>query len=53
MGLAHRRLARVAETEAERARHVKAAREGWLKIDRPDLIKQLDNEFGAAAAAEA
>jgi len=42
----HRRLARLAATPEDRARHIQAAREAWLSIDRPDLIQELDTEFG-------
>lgn len=41
-----RRLARVSEG-AERAAHVAAARAAFASIDRPDLIAELDAEFGA------
>jgi len=46
IGLAHRSLGRIAETEADRAHHVEAARQVWSSIKRDDLIKQLDVEFG-------
>ncbi len=46
IGQTHRCLARIAATPAERDRHVQVAREAWASIDRPDLIKLLDNEFG-------
>jgi hypothetical protein len=42
-------LARLDEGD-ERAAHVAAAREAWASIDRPDLVKQLDDEFGAPSA---
>jgi tetratricopeptide (TPR) repeat protein len=42
----HVRLARLAATPEDRARHIQAAREAWLSIDRPDLIQELDTEFG-------
>ncbi|HKB29688.1 MAG TPA: tetratricopeptide repeat protein [Streptosporangiaceae bacterium] len=47
-GMAHRRLARLA-SGSERRTHVAAAREAWLSIDRPDLVADLDEEFGPAA----
>jgi tetratricopeptide (TPR) repeat protein len=46
IGWAHQRLAQI-EPEPERARHVAAAREAWTRIDRPDLVKQMDEEFPA------
>jgi len=49
VGYTHQRLARLADDPAVRARHIQAAREAWLSIDRPDLIKQLEDEFGAPA----
>jgi len=49
VGYTYRRLARLADDPAVRARHIQAAREAWLSIDRPDLIKQLEDEFGAPA----
>ncbi|HEU4407437.1 MAG TPA: tetratricopeptide repeat protein [Polyangiaceae bacterium] len=48
MELTHRRLARLATDAAERQRHVAAARELLAKIDRPDLVAELDAEFGLA-----
>jgi tetratricopeptide (TPR) repeat protein len=47
IGQTHLRLARLSETADERARHVAAAREAWSGIDRPDLLKELDDEFGS------
>lgn len=46
MGQTWRRLAWVAEDEAERARHIQAARQAWQSINRPDLVQQLVDEFG-------
>ena len=46
IGTTHRRLARIAATPDDRACHLQAAREAWLKIDRPDLVRELDDEFG-------
>ncbi len=46
IGWAHRRLARIAEGDA-RAAHVARAREMWTRIDRPDLVATLDEEFDA------
>ena len=45
IGWAHRRLARVAASDADRARHVAAARDAWMAIDRMDLVADLDGEF--------
>ena len=45
VGQTHRRLARISEGEERRA-HVAAAREAWVSIDRPDLVAELDDEFG-------
>jgi tetratricopeptide (TPR) repeat protein len=53
IGGTHLRLARIAKNEDDRNRHVQAAREAWLSIDRHDLIKELDDEFGTASAASA
>jgi tetratricopeptide (TPR) repeat protein len=46
IGSTHLRLARVAENEPERNQHIQAARAVWERIDRSDLVKQLDEEFG-------
>ena len=46
IGLAQVRLARLALEETERDTRVKAARLAWTQIDRPDLVVQLDEEFG-------
>ncbi len=40
------RLARLATDETERDALVRAARLAWTQIDRPDLVAQLDEEFG-------
>jgi hypothetical protein len=45
IGEAHRRLARISEGE-EQQQHVAAAREAWTSIKRPDLVAELDAEFG-------
>lgn len=46
IGGTHLRLARIASDAAERALHVRTAREAWRGIDRPDLIAEyLDAEF--------
>jgi tetratricopeptide (TPR) repeat protein len=45
IGEALRRLARVSEGAA-RAALVAEARAAWLSIDRPDLVTELDGEFG-------
>jgi len=46
IGGAHLRLARMAADHKVRRHHADAAREAWQRIDRPDLIQQLDTEFG-------
>ncbi|MEK6322387.1 MAG: tetratricopeptide repeat protein [Acidobacteriota bacterium] len=51
IGRSHRRLARLASDDGERRRHVEATRAAWLSIDRPDLVKGLDEEFGADSVA--
>jgi tetratricopeptide (TPR) repeat protein len=48
IGIARRRLARLASVEAARRAHVSAARAAWRSIGRDDLIEKLDAEFGAA-----
>ena len=45
IGGTHRRLARIT-SGVTRADHVAGARAAWLGIDRPDLVEQLDAEFG-------
>jgi tetratricopeptide (TPR) repeat protein len=45
-GQAHRRLARLTEADEKRC-HVQAARAAWAGIDRPDLVAELDQEFGS------
>jgi tetratricopeptide (TPR) repeat protein len=45
IGRTHQRLAGLAATREDRDRHLQAAREAWLSIDRPDLVKELDDEF--------
>jgi tetratricopeptide (TPR) repeat protein len=47
IGLTHRGLASLAVGD-ERTRHLQAARDAWLSIDRPDLVEQLDDEFTAS-----
>jgi tetratricopeptide (TPR) repeat protein len=47
IGCAHVRLARLApEGSEERRSHLRAAREAWESIKRPDLVETLRNEFG-------
>jgi tetratricopeptide (TPR) repeat protein len=46
IGQTHRRLARLAVTQVARSSHVQAARAAWAGIDRPELIRELDDEFG-------
>ncbi|MGH9838353.1 MAG: tetratricopeptide repeat protein [Blastocatellia bacterium] len=48
IGRTHQRLARVAADEAERKQHIQAARTIWEHIDRPDLIRELEEEIGRA-----
>ena len=43
IGQTHRRLARTASDEAERSRHLDAAREAWRSIDPPDPVAELDD----------
>ena len=50
IGWTHVRLARIAPDAQARASHVSAARAAWQQIDRPDMLRQLDEEFGQAAA---
>jgi hypothetical protein len=52
IGMTHRRLAELAGDEAERQSHVDAARAAWTRIDRPDLVLQLDSEFGTGGSPE-
>ncbi len=46
IGGTHLRIAQIT-SGATRADHVAAARAAWLSIDRPDLVRELDAEFGA------
>jgi tetratricopeptide (TPR) repeat protein len=47
MGWTHRRLARLAHADPPlRERHLSAIRAAWLGIRRPDLVADLDREFG-------
>lgn len=50
IGGTHRRLARLSTDPTERDRHIAAAREAWARIDRQDLIDELDREFQSANA---
>jgi hypothetical protein len=45
--MTHRRLARLADSEDQRKKHIEAARDAWVEIDRPDLVGELNEEFGA------
>lgn len=47
------RLALLADSEVARAGHVQAARQAWQSINRPDLVQELDEEFGASPPTEA
>ena len=49
IGRAHDALARVAQDEDERVRHIAAAREAWLSIGRDDLVRQWLDQTGASA----
>lgn len=46
IGTTHRRLARIAPAPAHWS-HVEAARTAWEAIERPDLVKELEDEFGS------
>jgi tetratricopeptide (TPR) repeat protein len=46
IGMAHRRLARIALNDSQRRGHVAAARAAWASIKRDDLVEQLRREFG-------
>ncbi|WP_428267431.1 tetratricopeptide repeat protein [Haliangium sp.] len=46
MGRTERRLARMSEDDGERAQRVATACRLWASIDRPDLVAELDEEFG-------
>jgi hypothetical protein len=41
----------IALAGAERNHHVQAARTAWESIDRPDLVQQLEEEFGTGDQA--
>jgi hypothetical protein len=41
------KLARLATDPDARDEHLQAAREAWMKVDRVDLIQQLEEEFNA------
>jgi tetratricopeptide (TPR) repeat protein len=49
IGWAHVRLARIAKGQEEKVVHLEAARLAWESIKRPDLVKQLEEEFGELA----
>jgi tetratricopeptide (TPR) repeat protein len=51
IGWTHRRLARVAPTNEEQARHVAAAEDAWSGIERHDLIAELREELRARVAS--
>lgn len=46
IGMAHRRLARLASSEEAQRAHVSMARSAWRSIGRDDSIEELDVEFG-------
>ncbi|HZG54323.1 MAG TPA: tetratricopeptide repeat protein [Pyrinomonadaceae bacterium] len=48
IGGARLRLARVVNDEAERQRHIEAARAAWESIGFSDLVKELDEEFSTS-----
>jgi hypothetical protein len=52
MGRMHLRLARLAATAVDRNSHIRAAREAWEGINRPDLLEELDDEFDNKTAAQ-
>jgi tetratricopeptide (TPR) repeat protein len=45
IGMAHRRLARIALNDSQRRGHVAAARAAWASIKRDDLLEELRREF--------
>jgi tetratricopeptide (TPR) repeat protein len=45
IAVVHERLARMSN-DAERDRHVLAARSAWTSMDLPDMVARLDQEFG-------
>lgn len=49
IGGAHVRLARITEASDERQSHLRAAREAWESIQRPDLVERLQKEFGESS----
>jgi tetratricopeptide (TPR) repeat protein len=46
MGWTHVRLSRISSQDSEKAEHIAQARQLWTSIERPDLVKLLDDEFG-------
>jgi tetratricopeptide (TPR) repeat protein len=46
MGQTHRLLARLAANPAVKQHNIDTARALWTQIDRPDLVAELDREFG-------
>ena len=48
-GRVHQRMAQLSGDPNERQRHIQIARAAWERIDRADLIKQLDDEFGSGS----
>jgi tetratricopeptide (TPR) repeat protein len=49
IGWAHVRLARLSPPGPDRLQHLAAARACFTQIDRPDQLKQLDDEFNAGS----
>jgi tetratricopeptide (TPR) repeat protein len=53
VGLAHRRLAKVAADAASRQQHLEAARQAWRGIGRSDLVADIDRDLDAGGAKKA
>ena len=45
IGRTHQCLARLATDGETRNTHVQSARQAWRRIDRPDLVRELEKEF--------
>jgi tetratricopeptide (TPR) repeat protein len=50
IAMTHRRLARLASNKKERERHVEIARTALTSINRPDLVDQINREFGEGSS---
>lgn len=46
-GWARVRLARITHWPKEQRQHLETVREAWTRIKRPDLVEELDKEFGS------